>query len=168
MLRPNTFDAARLQRVVEMARQAVDWLPAGDTAVGSSMLIAGDAYCWLGEATAGRHAFREAGRIALESGNHSLEVMAACRASDVLARQARLHEAFEASREALQLATLPSGRQLLSAGFPKLQMSQLLCEWHRMGLLGCASVMSPGGGAAGRRLPGWPVDRGPSCPDGSA
>jgi LuxR family maltose regulon positive regulatory protein len=121
-----------LAGVIAMARQAVDWLPAGDTAVGSSMLIAGDAYCWLGEATAGQHAYREAGRIALESGNHSLEVMAACRASDVLARQARLHEAFEASREALQLATLPSGRQLLSAGFPKLQMSQLLCEWNRL------------------------------------
>lgn len=126
------YGLGELRRAMELARQAVDLLPAGDTASGSSLLIAGDAYRWLGDAAAARQAYRETGRIARESGNHSLEVMATCRASEVFLREARLHEAFEASQEGLQLATLPGGRQLLSAGFPKLQMSELLREWNRL------------------------------------
>jgi len=125
------FDG-HFERAVQMAQQAISLLPAKDTISGSSMLVLGDAYLSLGDLQLAVHAYRETKRIALHNRNYSLTVMAVCRVAEALMKQARLYEAFGVFQEAIQLATHPSGRQLLSAGYPKIQMSLLLCEWNRL------------------------------------
>ena len=90
----------------------------------------GGAHGSQGDVVAAQQAYAEASASAQKCGYRSLSVSATCYLGMAQAKQARLHEAFETYREALELAIGPGGRQLAAAGFPLVKLGDLSREWN--------------------------------------
>jgi LuxR family maltose regulon positive regulatory protein len=119
-----------LPRVLELAQQAAELLPEGDSTAGMAFLALGGMYWGKGDVTAAERAFAEARAVGLRSGHRSLAVAAACYVGIQQTKRAQLHEALETYRSALRDAVSPDGQQLLSAGYPSLKIGDLLREWN--------------------------------------
>jgi LuxR family maltose regulon positive regulatory protein len=126
----HALTSQELQRVIEMADQAIRFLPEGDYMRCEAAVALGGAYWGLGNVAASERAFAQARATALVSGYHPLAVPSSCYLSDQQIKQGRLDEAGATCRTALEWAIGPSGRALPVAGFPLVKLGDLAREWN--------------------------------------
>lgn len=119
-----------VSRVVEMAQTALELLPEGEHMRCMASLILGGAHWGRGDVEASQQSFARASADARKSGYRFLAVSATCYAGMQQAKQARLYEALETYREALELAAGPGGRELPVSGFPLVRLGNLAREWN--------------------------------------
>lgn len=119
-----------LAQVSGEANQALELLPAGDYARATSAIALAETFRASGDLDGWYRAYDEARIIALECGNLPMAVSAATYMADQLTKQGKLHQAFEAYRDALRLAVGPDGNQIPAAGLPYVKLGDLLREWN--------------------------------------
>ncbi|MGB2897264.1 MAG: LuxR C-terminal-related transcriptional regulator [Anaerolineales bacterium] len=126
----NDLSSEKIPRALEMAQRAVELLSEGDYMRSLSGIALGAAHGSLGDVVAAQQAYAEASASAQKCGYRTLSVSATCYLGMSQAKQALLHDAFGAYREALKLAIGPGGRQLPVAGFPLVKLGDLSREWN--------------------------------------
>jgi LuxR family maltose regulon positive regulatory protein len=119
---------------VELARKALDCLPAGDlTARSFAATQLAYALRASGDLKAATQAMSEASRISQAVGNSHVAIMALCYLAGLQGTQGQLGQAAATYRVALQLAdecVRQNGRQLPVAGYVYTRMSMILLEWN--------------------------------------
>ena len=117
------------RRTIDLAHQALEYLPESDAAVRSVIAFTLGGACWLnGALTEASRAFAEASRMGKAAGNVHVAVPAICSLAELLIVQGQLQRAAEAYREALQMATQADGRPLPVAARAYVGLGQLLYE----------------------------------------
>jgi LuxR family maltose regulon positive regulatory protein len=115
---------------IDLARQALEYLPENETAVRSVVAFTLGGACWLsGDVADASRAFAEAGRLGKAAGNVHVAVPAICSRAELLIVQGQLQRAAAAYREALHIASTADGRPLPVAARAHVGLSQLLYEW---------------------------------------
>jgi LuxR family transcriptional regulator, maltose regulon positive regulatory protein len=116
------------------AREAVKNLPDVDLTSrsirGIATALLGEASLMNGELEAALQACTEAKQIGQASGNVHVVIIVDCALGRIFTEQGRLHQAAEMYAEALQIATRPDGRKMVTAGEPYTEFSQVTYEWN--------------------------------------
>jgi LuxR family maltose regulon positive regulatory protein len=126
----NALVNEEISRVSEMAQTALELVPEGEYMHCMAALILGGANWGRGDVVAAQQAFTKANMAAQKCGYRFLVVSTAYYVGMQQAKQARLYEAFETYRQALELATEASGQELPVAGFPSVRLGDLSREWN--------------------------------------
>jgi LuxR family maltose regulon positive regulatory protein len=123
-------------RTATFARQAMEDLPGVDLISRSIRSIAtallGDASLMNGELEEARQVYTEARKIGQAAGDVHVIMVVNCSLGRILVEQGLLHQAAELFAEALQMATRPDGRKLVTAGEVYAELSQLSYEWNNL------------------------------------
>jgi LuxR family transcriptional regulator, maltose regulon positive regulatory protein len=118
------------------ARQAVEDLPDVDIVSRSIRSIAtallGDACLMIGEFEQARKAYAEAVKIGKAAGDVHVVMVVDCSLGRIFMEQGLLHQAAELFAEALQMATRPDGKKLVTAGEVFAELCQLSYEWNNL------------------------------------
>ena len=121
-----------LERVSELARQALELLPEGDYARATAAIALAETPRDHGDLAASEQAYARARDIAEECGNLPMVVSAIAYMGLQQAKQGQLHQAQVTYGEALQLAVGSDGRQLPAAGLPYVKLGDLMREWNHL------------------------------------
>jgi LuxR family maltose regulon positive regulatory protein len=119
-----------LEHVSVLANQALEYLPEGDYARATSAIALAETYRASGDLAGWYRAYDQARSIALECQNLPMAVSAATYMGDQLAKQGKLHAAYESYQEALRLAVGRHGKHIPAAGLPYVKLGDLLREWN--------------------------------------
>jgi LuxR family maltose regulon positive regulatory protein len=122
--------------VILSAQEAMDLLPDKHYMHSIAALGLGEAYSMLGDHHAAIQAFRKASGLSQRHGYRSLSVSTTCFMGNEQARLGDLKRADDTFRKAMSLAIEPGGRQLLAAGFPMVQLGDLMREWNDLSSAG--------------------------------
>jgi LuxR family transcriptional regulator, maltose regulon positive regulatory protein len=118
------------------ARQAMEDLPDAGIISRSIRSIAtallGDACLMNGELEEARQVYTEATKIGQAAGDVHVVMVVNCSLGRILMEQGLLHQAAELFAEALQLATRPDSRKLVTAGEVYAELSQVSYEWNNL------------------------------------
>jgi LuxR family maltose regulon positive regulatory protein len=117
-------------RTIELAHQAIEYLPEEDFVRGLGALALGWASRFSGDLVGASQAFTEARTASLAAGNIYVAVAATCRLAYTQALGGRLHQAVESCQEALQMATRKDGLRLPVAGYAYVYMGGVYREWN--------------------------------------
>jgi LuxR family maltose regulon positive regulatory protein len=124
-------------RTATFAREALRNLPDVDLTSrsirGIATALLGEASLMNGELDEAIQACTEAKQIGLVSGNINVVIIVNCALGRIFAEQGRLHQAAEMYTEALEIATRPDGRKMVSAGEPYTELSHVSYEWNDLG-----------------------------------
>jgi LuxR family maltose regulon positive regulatory protein len=120
----------QLQRVIEMAQRAIEFLPDDDYMRCEAAVALGGAYWGQGDVVASQQAFAQARATAQKSGYRLMAVPSSCYMGMQQAKQGQLHEAWATYRQALEWAMGPGGRPMPVAGFPLIRLGDLSREWN--------------------------------------
>jgi len=126
----HALTAQDIPRVLEMSHRALELLPEGDDMRSETAVALGGAYWGLGDVVAAQQAFTMARTNALKGGHAALAVSASCYVGMQLTKQARLHEAYETYRQALEMAKWLGGKLMPIAGFSLVKLGDVLREWN--------------------------------------
>jgi ATP/maltotriose-dependent transcriptional regulator MalT/CheY-like chemotaxis protein len=110
----------------EHARRTLERLPTADVG-GMAALNLGFAYWAHGAVAPARQAFTRAAAISRAAGDRNGEALATCFLADLLAQQARLHQAADLYAQALDLA---AGQHAVATSYAAIGMGGLLYEWN--------------------------------------
>jgi LuxR family maltose regulon positive regulatory protein len=120
-----------ISRAGEMAREALDRLPQDKSFLRSiATWNLGLSYLLSGEFEAGRQVLDEIATVGQKTGNVMLAVNAVCHLAELQMSQARLYEARDTYRRALELAMDEHGQLLPIAGMPLIGLGELSREWN--------------------------------------
>ena len=116
------------------AQEAVKNLPDLDRTSrsirGIATALLGEASLMNGELESALQACTEAKQIGQASGNIHVVIIVNCALGRIFKEQGLLHQAAEMYAEALQIATRPDGRKMVTAGEPYTELSQVSYEWN--------------------------------------
>jgi LuxR family maltose regulon positive regulatory protein len=122
-----------VQRVAELAEQALDQLPEDDLFLRSIVTFShGTQHVLDGDAGAAISAYGEAAEIARREGNILIAVASMCQVAEQQMLQGRLHQAAETYRQALQWAIDRGAQWLPVAGIAQVGIGELLREWNHL------------------------------------
>jgi LuxR family transcriptional regulator, maltose regulon positive regulatory protein len=122
------WDAAR---TIDFAHQALEKLPETDLSVRSYVIqVLGGAYLLIGDLKSASHWLVEARRVGKSAGNLHVAVLATFMLANIRADQGCLRQAAETFRDALKLATTPSGRLLPVAARAFNGLGRIYYEWN--------------------------------------
>jgi LuxR family maltose regulon positive regulatory protein len=117
--------------VLRLTEEALRYRPEGNFIRSSIALAQGWAYRFSGDLDAAINALEEARSVGLESDNKFLAVSSTCRLAYTYFLQGKLIKAEQLCQEALQVATLPSGKWLPVAGYVQVYLGIILYSWNR-------------------------------------
>ncbi len=119
------------RRAVDLSRLALEYLPESDRIVRSVATSTFAIACQLdGDLATAAQAFADAARLGVAGGNLFLAIGATAAQADILVQKGSLRQAAETYSAALDLATLPDGRQLPGAGRVYPGLAGILYEWN--------------------------------------
>ena len=129
-----SFMEGDTNRTAIFAREAVKILPDLDLTSrsirGIATALLGEASLMNGELESALQACTEAKQIGQASGNVPVVIIVNCALGRIFTEQGLLHQAAEMYAEALQIATRPDGRKMVTAGEPYTELSQVSYEWN--------------------------------------
>ena len=126
----HALTSQEIDRVIEMAEQAISFLPEGDYMRCEAAVALGGAHWSRGDVEASLRAFSQGRATALKSGYPVMAVPSSCYVAEQQTKRGQLYAALATYREALGWATTPSGRLLAVAGFPLIKLGDLAREWN--------------------------------------
>jgi LuxR family maltose regulon positive regulatory protein len=121
----------RVDRAIELSRQALDQLPEDDLFLRSVVALNPTIpYMWSGDVVAASRAWAEVAEISRRAGNTLITVIATCQNAEQHVTQGQLRQAAAMYRRALELATDGQGQPLPVAGMALMGLGDLLREWN--------------------------------------
>jgi LuxR family maltose regulon positive regulatory protein len=126
----HALTSQEIERTIEMASRAIEFLPEGDYMRCEAAVALGGAYWSRGDVVASQRAFAQARATALKSGYPVMAVPSNCYVAEQQTKRGQLHTALATYQEALGWATVANGRLLPVAGFPLIKLGDLAREWN--------------------------------------
>jgi LuxR family maltose regulon positive regulatory protein len=121
----------RVARAADLARQALEQLPEDESFVRSTAAWnLGISYLLRGDIQAGSQVLDEMVRTGQRAGNVMMAVSALCHLAEIQMSGARLYEAGEIYRQALDLAADGQGQPLPISGMALIGLGELSREWN--------------------------------------
>ena len=121
-----------ISRAIELSHQALELFPPDHLIRGVTSVTLGLAYRMKGDLAGAVKAFAEARSTSQKMGNIFLTHIATWHMGYTLMLQGQLHQAIDAYRESLELASEQGKRRILYAGQPHIYIGSILREWNEL------------------------------------